>query len=128
MHSTNCENTFIAIATDCPVRHAEIPPEKEPKTVARIQFEMLIDSPYLHTSDDVVYLSNGKRKGITRKDFFSKGQPCLRCSPLTKRYGFGIHADSHGKIALVPFGSEKYEQMKNNTRLSHVQAMRSSKK
>lgn len=34
-----------------------------------------------------------------RKLYFSKGRPCFRASPLTKTYGWIIHADAKGNIA-----------------------------
>ena len=40
-----------------------------------------------------------------RKQFFSKGQPCFRASPLTKQLGWGVHCDKNGKVAL--YGIEK---------------------
>jgi hypothetical protein len=136
MHTTNYINTFIEIAGDCPVNTAEIPPQKgDIKTVATIQFEMIYDNPYKYTSDDVVFhvfavknkLSGSVLKS-EREAFFSKGQPCLRSSPLTKRYGWGVHFDSEGKLALFPFGSEAYESLQKDKGITHVKAMRTSRK
>ena len=90
-HTTNYQNTFIEIADDCQATAARPPLSKEPKSAAQIEYDMIIDNPYLYTSDDVLYESNGKRKGIAREDFFSKGQPCFRASALTKSYGWGVH-------------------------------------
>ncbi|HRF38890.1 MAG TPA: DUF6157 family protein, partial [Saprospiraceae bacterium] len=85
MHSTNYFNTFIEIAEDCPVAAAEIPPLKgDNKSVANLQFEMILEHPYGYTSDDVVFgvyaLKNGIDSGLedARAAFFSKGQACLR--------------------------------------------------
>lgn len=127
VHTTNYANAFIAIAEDCPVAQAEEPPLRERPSIARIQFDMLIASPYRHTSDDVIYESQGKRKGLSRQEFFSKGQPCFRASPLTKRYGWGVHCDSEGRIALVPAGSDRYRELAEDPALQHVAAMRSSR-
>jgi len=93
--TTNYKDTFIEIAEDCPIKAAEIPPLKgEKKTVANLQFEMLIDHPYKYTSDDVIFQVYAQKNEIKKSDqkearevFFSKGQPCMRTSPLTKRYG-----------------------------------------
>jgi hypothetical protein len=47
MKTTNYYNTFIEIAEDCPVKVAEIPPQKgESKTAASIQYEMIAGHPY----------------------------------------------------------------------------------
>lgn len=102
MHTTGYTNTFIAVADDCPVDRAEVPVSKagEP-SVAERQFTLLHDRPYALTSDDVLFTVHAERQGIpeserkaARAAFFSKGQPCMRASPLTKRYGFGVHSDA----------------------------------
>ncbi|MDO1498887.1 DUF6157 family protein [Winogradskyella maritima] len=60
-----------------------------------------------------------------RKKFFSKGKPCFRASPLTKKYGFGIHSDTGGKVAMFPMESEEYEKFIKRKDLKVVKAMRS---
>ena len=45
IYSTNYINTFIEAAEDCPVTAAQSPPAKEPRTAARIEYDMLIDNP-----------------------------------------------------------------------------------
>jgi len=45
-----------------------------------------------------------------REQFFSKEQSCLRTSPLTKIYGFGIHFDGHGKVAIYGMETPEYEK------------------
>ena len=105
IHTTNYQDTFIEAAEDCPALAGEIPPSKaENMTIADIQFLILSKHPYKYTSDDVLFQVYAERNELTkseykaaREQFFSKGQPCLRCSPLTKRYGWGIHCDSKGK-------------------------------
>ena len=127
MSTTNYRNAFIAVAEDCPVVSAEAPPAKQPPSIAQITYEMIIDHPYEFTSDDVVYAANGKRNGLTREAFFSRPQPCLRSSPLTKRYGWGIHSNSEGKVALVPMGSEEYIRLENDSGLRQLKGMRSKR-
>ncbi len=128
MHTTNYTQTFISVAEDCPIGGAEAPPEKNPKTAAQIQFAMVFDNPYKYDSDDVMFMSNGDRRGIPRQEFFSKGQPCFRSSPLTKRYGWGVHSDENGKIALYAQGSDDYNRLAADTTLKQVFALRSTRK
>ncbi len=128
LHTTNYFNTFIEVAEDCPAPAGEIPPEKEPKTSARIEYDMISSNPYMYSSDDVLYESNGKRRDIRREDFFSKGQPCFRSSALTKRYGFGVHCNNEGKIAIFAVDSDEYKRLAHDEGIKHVKAMRSSKK
>lgn len=128
IHTTNYVNTFIEVAEDCKAIAAEAPPERVPKTAARTEYEMLVSSPYQYTSDDVLYESGGRRRGICREDFFSKGQPCLRSSALTKRYGWGIHSDKDGKIAIYAVESAEYKRLAEDAGIKHVKAMRSGRK
>lgn len=136
MHTTNYRNTFIEIAEDSPTGAAEIPPQREgkPPTIANLHFELVADAPYRHTSDDVIFATHATRKDIpdadraaARDQFFSKGQACLRTSPLAKRYGWGIHHDAEGRVALVPAGSEEYDRLANDPDIAHVKAMRSKR-
>jgi Family of unknown function (DUF6157) len=135
IHSTNYTNTFIATAEDCPLKAAEVPFIKgENKSVAVMQFEMLYDNPYHYTSDDVIFDCFALKNNIgssdyqaEREQFYSKGQPCLRCSPLTKRYGWGVHANEEGKIAIYPIESPEYAQFSSDKNLDQTRAMRSKK-
>ncbi len=134
MHSTNYTTTFIEVAEDCKATNGVLPPEKQDKTIARMQYEMVHDHPYLYTSDDVVFAVYAIRNGIEdaeqgykRTEFFSKGQPCLRSSPLAKTYGWGIHYDNESKIALYALGSDDYSRLKNDPALKHLKAMKSSR-
>ena len=135
VHSTNYTNTFIVIADDCPALAGEIPPLKgERKTVANLQFELVSKHPYRFTSDDVLFQVFADRNELTkseyaaaRKAFFSKGQPCFRASPLTKRYGWGVHSDADGKIAIYGTESPNYARLAKDPKLTILKAMRSSK-
>lgn len=112
MHTTNYYDTFIQVAEDTRVYSGTIPSSKgDNKTIAELQYELLVNNPYKFTSDDIFFqvftIRNDLTKhehGEVRKNFFSKGQPCFRSSPLTKTYGFGVHADKYGKVAI--FGME----------------------
>lgn len=136
MHTTNYYNTFIQIAEDCPISNAEVPPLKGvDKTIANIQFEMIADNPYQYTSDDVIFRAYAVKNNITgkaaltsaREDFFSKGQACLRASPLTKRYGWGVHHNAEGKVALYAAGSPEYKQFAKNNTLKQLKGMKSKR-
>jgi Family of unknown function (DUF6157) len=128
MATTNRYNTFIAIADDCPVFMAEIPPARDPKSVPQLQYEMLIMQPYQLTSDDVLYVVNGKRRGISKADFFAKVQPDFRLSPLTKRYGWGVHFNAEGKIALFAVGTPAYEMLVGDRAITQLKGNRSTRR
>ncbi|MEN8239243.1 MAG: DUF6157 family protein [Actinomycetota bacterium] len=125
--TTNYYDTFIRVAEDCPVDRAEVPPARDPRTSAQIQYEMLSGNPYGYSSDDVLYAANGERRGISREEFFSKGQPCFRSSPLTKRYGWGIHSDEEGRIALYAVESKRYDDLSQDNSNKQLAAMRSKR-
>jgi hypothetical protein len=135
MHTTNYHGTFIEVADDCPVTVAEAPPAgKDKPTVASRQHDLIAPAPYRYTSDDVIFTVHVERAGIPeqarvaeRERFFAKGQPCLRSSPLAKRYGWGIHCDAEGRVALVPVESEEYRRLAADPDLRHVKAMRSKR-
>ena len=136
MHSTNYFDTFIEVAEDSPANSAEMPPVKvDKKSVANMQFDMLWENPYKYTSDDVFFTVFARRRDISkgeweeeRQKFFSKGQPCFRASPLTKRYGWGIHSNSEGKVAMYALESEEYQQFVKDESIKKVTAMRSKRK
>ncbi len=135
MHTTNYYDTFIEVADDCPVSRAEVPPSRAgQKSAANLQFEIVHRNPYQFTSDDVLFEVfarkhdlAGSEKEEGRNVFFSKGQPCFRASPLPKKYGWGVHSDTEGKIALVAVESDNYQKLAEDKNLRHTKAMRSKR-
>ena len=133
-HTTNYFNVFIEVAEDCPVDAALLPPQKANPSVAELQYKIISKNPYQYTSDDIIFevfsIKNDfseSEKLEERQKFFSKGQPCLRCSALAKRYGFGFHHDFQGKVALFPMESKEYKDFLSSETLKKVKAMRSKK-
>lgn len=135
VHTTNYINTFIEIAEDSPVTEGVTPPQKgEHKSIACLQYEMLIDNPYQYTSDDILFNVFATRQEISKKDlakareeFFSKGQACFRASPLTKSYGWGIHSNEEGKVAMYGAETKEYRKFLADKSVKKVKAMRSKK-
>lgn len=133
MHTTNYVNTLITVSADTKAVAATAPPTGK-ASIAELQFAMLHGHDYKLTSDDVIFAVVADRRGIVAEDrsaardqFFSKGQPCLRTSPLAKSYGWGIHADAEGRIALVPMGSSRYDALMNDDATAKRAAMKSSR-
>lgn len=134
IHSTNYFDTFIEVAEDTKADSGIKPPTKDKKTVAEMQYELIAKNPYKFTSDDVLFQVFADRNDLTkfeykqaREQFFSKGQACFRASPLTKTYGFGIHNDSKGKIALYGIETKEYQNFLADANIKKVKAMKSSK-
>lgn len=115
-------NKFVTVAPDCPVTTAVVPPAKATgPTVAVIQYELLTAMPYALTLEDLIFETHVRRAGIPkaeakvravaiRAELFARPHPCTRASPLPKRYGWGVHHDAKGRIALVAVGSEEYRR------------------
>lgn len=134
-HTTNYFDTFIEVAEDTKVSIGTKPsPKGDKKTVAEMQYELIVGNPYKYTSDDVFFQVFADRNDITkseykqaREQFFSKGQPCFRASPLTKTYGFGVHSNSEGKIAIYGMETNEYQKFVADPKIKKVKAMKSSK-
>ena len=84
--------------------------------------------------DDLLFEVHATRRGVTDSDreqarnaFFAKSQACLRASPLGKRYGWGLHHDEHGRVALVGLGTEEYARLAKDDTLKQLKAMRSKR-
>ncbi len=134
VHSTNYFDTFIEVAEDTKVDRGTIPPAKEKKTVAEMQYELIFNNPYKFTSDDIFFQVFADRNDLTkikykqaRVQFFSKGQPCFRASPLTKTYGYGVHSDSNGKVALVGMETDEYQKFLADENIKKIKAMKSNR-
>ena len=116
MESVDYVDTFIAAADDCPVEQGTVPPPgRGGPSVAARTYELIAGAPYRYTSGDVLFAVHADRAGIPdaerpapRREFFARPQPCLRSSPLGKRYGWGVHADAAGRLALVAAGTAEY--------------------
>lgn len=135
VHTTNYFDTFIEVAEDTKANSGKKPVSKSGnKTLAEMQYDLLMHHPYEYTSDDIFFAVFAERNDLAeaeyekaRQAFFSKGQPCFRSSPLTKTYGFGVHANSEGKVAIYGMETESYEKFRNDPGIKKVKAMRSSK-
>jgi hypothetical protein len=128
-------NTFVRTAPDCP-ESAGIEPACRggKKPVHLIQLELLRSAPHHFTHESLVVESELLREpstGETRAEILSrirsKPLPCLRCSPLAKRYGWGFHFDGEGKIAVHAAGSKAYQKLAADPKLEQVPAIRSKK-
>ncbi|NQX12476.1 hypothetical protein HQQ80_12620 [Microbacteriaceae bacterium VKM Ac-2855] len=115
MHTTNYVDTFIAVADDTAALEAIEPPARARPSVAELTHRMIAEHPYHYTSDDVIFTVWADRNGIAEEDraaqreqFFSTGRACLRSSDVAKRYGWGVHADSDSRVALVAMDSPEY--------------------
>jgi hypothetical protein len=113
-------DTFVLVAPDCSVTAAVVPAAKRAATsVAVVQHELLIARPYTLTLEDLIFEVHVRRAGVSRAEaksraaairaeLFARPQACMRTSPLPKRYGWGVHYDERGRLALYAMESEEY--------------------
>ncbi len=131
----NYYDTLVEIADDCPVSEAEVPQARGgKKTKALVEYELLVENPYTYTEEDIAFEVYAVLHDIPkancpkeRKKFLSKGHPHLRVSALAKRYGWGIHNNAEGKLALVAVESPEYERLMRDRHTTKVKAFRSTR-
>lgn len=121
-HTTCYFDTFITVAPDTPAPGATEPPGTASPSVVARTFALISAAPYEHTSDDVLFTVWADRKEIpeaereqAREKFFAKPKACFRSSDLGKRYGWGVHSDAKGRVALYAMGSTEYEAFASGT-------------
>ncbi|WP_438447611.1 DUF6157 family protein [Gorillibacterium sp. sgz5001074] len=115
-------NSFVLVSPDCPVEHSVEPVVKKDAkpSVHALQYELLSSKPYRYTLDDLIYEVHIRHKEIPaelveaegeriREELLSKSHPCMRASMLPKKYGWGVHYDEEGKLALVAMESPEYQ-------------------
>lgn len=116
MDRVDYTDTFIAVAPDSVATEGVAPrPRGGRPTVASATHAMIAEHPYRHTSGDVIFTVWADRQGIpsgareaARRDFYAVPRACLRSSDLGKRFGWGIHADAEGRLALFAVESPGY--------------------
>lgn len=131
-------DTFVLVAEDCPAALGTVPPERAgAPSVAVLEYGLLSTAPYAYTLQDLIYEVHRRRRALSpdelagqadaiRAALFSKPHPCMRASPLPKRYGWGIHHDRAGRLALYGRESEAYRDLASRPaeEITVVRAMR----
>ncbi|CAK4834079.1 unnamed protein product [Aphanomyces euteiches] len=134
-------DTFVRVSTDSPAEHSKVPSsKKETKSVHQIQYELLTERPYYYTHEELIFQVHLRHKGIpsddpevslesVREQLFSKSHACLRASMLPKQYGWGVHYDEQGRIALYGMESPEYSEFieNNEGKLTIHNAMRNKR-
>ncbi|QNK48905.1 hypothetical protein H7F28_00670 [Brevibacterium sp. PAMC23299] len=130
------KNTLITISEDSKVSSAKVPVIRNEKpTIAYIEHDLINNNPYKFTQEDVqfkTYLIKNQMEAENaaelREQFFSKSKACFRASPLVKNYGWGIHYNNQGKIAIYDVNSEMYNQLLKQDDITKLKSMRSKRK
>lgn len=97
-----------------------------------LQYALLIAAPYTLTSDALLLAVAAQRKNTPpdklaelEHAMFSRPQACLRASPLVKNYGWGLHHDAKGRIALVGSETARFQELVADPATTKVAGMRS---
>ena len=135
----NYFNTFIQVAADAKATSGIAPKASgKVKTIAQLEYELVSSRPYVHTQEDVQFHVHAQRTGLRptelkrseaklREAFFSKPMACMRTSALAKTYGWGLHFNSKGHVALLSVGTPEYEKFANDKSIKHTRAMSSKR-
>ena len=117
--STN--EVLIKVAEDTPVDHAIDPPDRDlNKSIARITFEVLIENPYRYSEMELfneVHFVRRNRRDLKINSY------SIKRSRLCQEFGWGIHRNKEGKLALIAMDSDKYQKLNRN-----IKTMRSYRK
>jgi len=128
-------STFIQVAEDCPVDRGTVPPRHPDKpSVAAEQYRLITAAPYALTSEDVLFAVHADRAGIpagereaARHAYFAAPRACLRAAPLGKKYGWGVHCDEQGRLALYGVETPEYAALATDPGVTALRAMRSAR-
>ena len=118
MESVDYTSTFLTVAPDT---SAVAGVEPVGSTVAASTFSLVASSPYSLRSSDVIFRVWASRHGVSPDSpadwaaFYATPHACLRSSDLGKRYGWGIHADADGRLAVYAVGSSEYAALAAGT-------------
>jgi len=119
--SRSHQEELIEVAEDCPADRAKEPPDtRVPKTVARIEYEVLKENPYRFTEKELHYEVHAVRRN--RPDIKYKLFN-IRRSSLLKIYGWGIHRNQEGELALIAMESDRYKELQNSIKRTKASKM-----
>ncbi|GJD58923.1 DUF6157 family protein [Methylobacterium dankookense] len=131
-------NSFVLVGADCPVTASVIPQTRGgAPTVPALQHMLLSADPYRYDHEGLIWEVYRHHKAIppadevsARASLFSRSHPCMRASILPKRYGWGVHYDEAGRIAIVGMETGRYRELaasEPSMGITVVRAMRSKR-
>ena len=114
-------NTLITIAESSSNRSISVESKNGTPTVASTLFEVLKNHPYEFKQSELFYEVHVSR---LKKDpeQLKLASYKLQRSELCSLYGWGIHGDKTGKLALVPCDTKFYELLFNDTGIKKKKA------
>ena len=121
----NMKESLIRVAVNCPVSTGIDPLGRGNKNdaVHIIQYEILKAHPYMLDKDtfyELVYLLRLPTRSRKIKSY------SLARNVLPKRYGWGIHINKVGKLALVDCSGKKYKKLEKSRKVKKIRASKNS--
>jgi hypothetical protein len=113
---------LIEIASDSPAIRGEEPPDSGTrKSIARISYEVLAENPYRFNEREFYHEVHVVRRGRPHLKIENYN---IKRLALVKSYGWGIHRNSDGKLALVACESNRYKELQADPRVKRTKAYR----
>jgi hypothetical protein len=122
IRATPVREELIEVATDTSAVRGEVPSDSGiSKTIARISYEVLADNPYRFDEREFYHEVHVVRRGRTNLKIENYN---IKRLALVKKYGWGIHRNAHGKLALVACESSRYKELQADPRVKRTKAYR----
>ncbi|MGH9675845.1 MAG: DUF6157 family protein, partial [Candidatus Acidiferrum sp.] len=94
--------------------------------------------PYTFTRNELIFEIYARRNNLSAKELkeraaeiraelFKKPHPCMRASPLPKTYGWGVHHNEKGRIAIFAVDSGEYAKLSKSNDTTVLKATRSKR-
>lgn len=113
---------LIQISEDSPVSKSTHPYKKG--TIEYLKYEVLTAQPYVYSANEFfeeIHFNIRGRRNLKIETY------SLKRIGLAKRYGWGIHINSNGKIGLIACESPKYEELLKDPNVRKSRACRNKK-
>lgn len=129
--ATGYRNAFITLSPDCPVAAGQVP--RQATSIAGLEHALLVDRPYHYTAKELILAVHRRHKDVGDAELgefgallFAKSQPCMRLSMLTKRWGWGVHYDEQGRMAIYGAETQEYRifAMRSDLRIMPARSAR----
>ena len=118
------QEVLILIATKCSMKRGTKPvSNREQPTIAMHQYDVLTEMPYQLDYDELKKEVHENRRGKTdlKPDSYD-----MRRSELCKVWGWGIHQDKNGKLALVGCETKEYRRLVKDLQVQKEKALNPS--
>ena len=120
------QEVLILIATKCSMKRGTKPvSNREQPTIAMHQYDVLTEMPYQLTYKQLKEEVHRTRRG---KEFTDEQLETymMKRSELCKIYGWGVHEDKNGKLALVGCETKEYRRLLRKPGVQRVKALNPS--